>query len=216
MPQMISSQQIADYIAAIERSKALGKSQRRLRLLEHLIHAENNGQGGTLKAYSIGLDVFDKPEGFDPSSDSIVRVEIGRLRTAIAVFEGSPFADTALKVEIAVGTYRPTLSLREQSLPDASLQELQPVFLRKPHLFGRIVLGVFLALIAVVLLVTRYVLAAPWAAITDPSAITIIVGSFEGDPALAIRSKNILKQSLLRDKSFSVLDAAPIRSCAAR
>ncbi|MET1415655.1 hypothetical protein ABVF61_25520 [Roseibium sp. HPY-6] len=105
-------QQISDYLERVRASGALGKSNRRLFLLEHLIRAEAEGSGGQLKAYSIGLDIFGKGPDFDPQSDSVVRVEIGRLRTAIAVFESSEFADCDLQVEIPKGTYRPTLTKR--------------------------------------------------------------------------------------------------------
>lgn len=108
-----SEKQISDYLERVRASGALGKSNRRFFLLEHLIRAEAEGSGGQLKAYSIGLDIFGKGPDFDPQSDSVVRVEIGRLRTAIAVFESSEFADCDLQVDIPKGTYRPTLTNRE-------------------------------------------------------------------------------------------------------
>ena len=112
-----NDQQIEEYLAQVEASGALGKSERRKKLLRHLILAEAEGDGGQLKAYSIGLDIFGKSEDFDPQSDSVVRVEVGRLRTAIALFEASDFAVCALKVEIPKGTYRPTFSFRDVAGP---------------------------------------------------------------------------------------------------
>jgi hypothetical protein len=209
MPQKMTEQQIADYIAAVECSGALGKSQRRLRLLKHLIVLENAGQGEQLKAYAIGLDVFEKPTTFDPAVDSSVRVEMGRLRTGIAVFEGSPFATTDLRVEIAVGTYRPTLTPRavpEQAQP---LSDLHPLFVRKTHPLGRLVLGICLCVVALVLVVNRYFGSDPSDMRSDPAAITIIMGAFEGDAEIALRAKTIMTQSLLRTQSFSLLDAMP-------
>lgn len=112
-------QQISDYLERVRASGALGKSNRRLFLLEHLIRAEAEGSGGQLKAYSIGLDIFGKGPDFDPQSDSVVRVEIGRLRTAIAVFESSEFANCDLQVDIPKGTYRPTLTKRENGTQES-------------------------------------------------------------------------------------------------
>jgi hypothetical protein len=39
-----------------------------------------DGSAETLKEYVIGVDVFGKPDGYDPQSDASVRVQIGRLR----------------------------------------------------------------------------------------------------------------------------------------
>jgi len=112
----IGTADIDAYIAQVEASAVLGRSKRRIRLLRHLIRSEVLGQGDRLKAYSIGLDIFGKPSEFDPSSDSVVRVEMGRLRTALASFEASDFAETRIVVDIPVGTYRPTVELRDPSV----------------------------------------------------------------------------------------------------
>lgn len=108
----ITLQNIDAYIARIRLSGAMGKSERRLRLLEHLVKSEVLDKGDKLKAYSIALDIFDRSEDFDPTTDSIVRVEVGRLRTAVTLFENSKFADTEIYVEIPVGTYRPVITRR--------------------------------------------------------------------------------------------------------
>jgi hypothetical protein len=177
MPQIVSPQQIADYIAAVERSGALSDSVRQLWLLEHLIVAENTGQGGTLTADSIGLEVFAKSERTDPSRDIIVREEVGQLRTAIAVFEGSRFADTELKVEIAVGTYRPDLGVRAEFQSQESLKDLRPVFFYKTHPLGRIILGVCLAVVAVILLISRIWSSEPVGAAAGPAMIVVSITS---------------------------------------
>lgn len=99
----------------------MGRSTRRVELLEYLIRSEVDGDGDKLKAYVIGLDVFGKLEDFDPANDSIVRVEIGRLRTALALFEASEHATSSILVDIPVGTYRPILSRRAVVLERARI-----------------------------------------------------------------------------------------------
>jgi hypothetical protein len=157
MPKIISDKQISDYLAAVDQSGVLEQSQHGLRLLEHLIDAKNAGQAGTRKAIAFGLDVSDRPETFGPSSDSNVRQETSQLRTAIAAFESSGFATTDLEVEIVGGSDRLVLRLRQDTIPEESLKDLRPVFFHKTPLLGRIVLGMCLGLVAVFVLVDRFV-----------------------------------------------------------
>ncbi len=50
------------------------------RLLGYLADAYIAGSGRSLKEYSIGRDVMNKPEDYDPRVDASVRVQIGKLR----------------------------------------------------------------------------------------------------------------------------------------
>ncbi|HWB85952.1 MAG TPA: hypothetical protein VG675_17550 [Bryobacteraceae bacterium] len=49
-------------------------------LLAYLVEHTLDGSAKNLKEYVIGLEVFGKPDGYDPQSDASVRVQIGRLR----------------------------------------------------------------------------------------------------------------------------------------
>ncbi len=52
-------------------------STRQFNFLRYLVdHTLNNNQD-RLKGYTIAVDVFERPFDFDPSVDSIVRVEAG-------------------------------------------------------------------------------------------------------------------------------------------
>ncbi|MGY6216637.1 hypothetical protein ACW73L_15880 [Methylolobus aquaticus] len=76
------------------------------RLLRFLVEAELAGRAGSLKGYTIGLEVFDRPAGFDPDTDSIVRVNAARLRTMLAAYyAGIGRADT-LRIALPKGAYR--------------------------------------------------------------------------------------------------------------
>ena len=56
------------------------QSQRRQRFLEYLVNETLAGRGERLKAYNVALEVFDRPETFDPTTDPLVRIEAARLR----------------------------------------------------------------------------------------------------------------------------------------
>lgn len=72
-----------EFVKRVEDSKVFGRSSRRPVLLEHLLKSETARKGKNLKAHSIGLDIFQKDVDFDPSTDSIVRAEMGRLSASI-------------------------------------------------------------------------------------------------------------------------------------
>lgn len=59
-------------------------SKRRGDLLRHLVERSLAGDAKALSEYSIALDVFGKPESFDPRRESTVRAEMSRVRKALA------------------------------------------------------------------------------------------------------------------------------------
>src|SRR5689334_18318130 len=73
----------AEIEAALERmldSRGFASAPRLQSLLKYIVGATLDGQSERLKEYSIAVDVFGRPEGFDPRLDSIVRTQASRLR----------------------------------------------------------------------------------------------------------------------------------------
>jgi tetratricopeptide (TPR) repeat protein len=124
---VVDENDIRQYLERIREAGVLGRGVRRDALLEYLLRAELNDDGAKIKAYSIGVDIFEKPKDFDPATDSSVRVEVGRLRTAIALFEAGALADTAIKVDIPVGTYRPEITRRDADAQSPQSPEVETV-----------------------------------------------------------------------------------------
>ena len=75
--------QILEWLDRAEQHATLGGSARRYALLRYLVNEEIEGRGASIKAYAIARDVMGRPADFDPSTDSIVRVEVVRLRDAV-------------------------------------------------------------------------------------------------------------------------------------
>jgi hypothetical protein len=67
-------------------------------------------EGGTdgLKEYTIGVEAFGRPQDFDPKTDTIVRVQIHRLRQKLAEYYDSDGSRDPILVEIPKGHYLPT------------------------------------------------------------------------------------------------------------
>ena len=60
-------------------SKGFSRSGRQSAFLDYVVTAALEGRADRLKEFTLGIEVFEKDESFDPSVDSIVRVEATRL-----------------------------------------------------------------------------------------------------------------------------------------
>ena len=70
-------------VAQVERilqSEAFRSSNVLRRLLAFLLAKFLSGEADQLKEYSVAVEGLGKPESFDPSQESIVRIHMGRLR----------------------------------------------------------------------------------------------------------------------------------------
>jgi len=87
-----------------------GASARQRALLTYLVSEELEGRGATLKAYAIATQVLERGADFDPQTDSIVRVEVGRLRRALERHYLGEGAGARLTIAIPKGQYRPVFA----------------------------------------------------------------------------------------------------------
>ncbi|MEL7381916.1 MAG: hypothetical protein AAFY73_15325, partial [Pseudomonadota bacterium] len=104
------------------RSETLLKGgRRRYDLLDYLVREELEGRGESLKAYAIALDVLGRGDDFDPATDSIVRVEVARLRDALELYYARSTAKDEPKITIPKGGYKPVIEIaapqRERAKP---------------------------------------------------------------------------------------------------
>lgn len=76
----IEPEVVREHLATVLSSPPFSKSARLQRFLEFIVESELTGHRRDIQEYTIGLEVFDRGESFDPRSDSIVRVEAQRLR----------------------------------------------------------------------------------------------------------------------------------------
>ena len=136
----------------IEASGALGGS-RLGPLLRHLVEEEMAGRGDALKAYAIGIDALGRSDSFDPSTDSIVRVEVARLRVALGAYYGGAGAGDPVRIEIPKGGYRPVIAAAPAPIAPAMAEEAPAARGRRPlalasliGLLGIALLGLFLLL----------------------------------------------------------------------
>ncbi|RWC30876.1 MAG: hypothetical protein EOS27_12100 [Mesorhizobium sp.] len=68
------------------------------------------GRSDAIKAYTIAVDVFGRPPGFDPVSDPIVRIEATRLRASLTHYNELHSQQHAVTIDLPRGKYVPTFS----------------------------------------------------------------------------------------------------------
>ncbi len=105
-------------LTRISASGVLGSKSRIQKLLQYLVKMEIDGQGDRLKAFTIATEVLGRGNDFDPSTDSIVRVEVNRLRQALEHYYNTQGAEDPLRIEIPKGTYRPKILATEPDLSE--------------------------------------------------------------------------------------------------
>src|SRR5689334_2659142 len=82
----IAAEEIRAQVARMIRSKVFETSEVHRRLLQYLADKTINGEADRLKEYTIGLEAFGKPDSYDPRHDSIVRLQVGRLRQKLTAY----------------------------------------------------------------------------------------------------------------------------------
>jgi TolB-like protein/Tfp pilus assembly protein PilF len=78
------------------------------RFLSYVVNESLAGNASLIKGYTIGLEVFDKDENFDPQTDAIVRVEAGRLRRLLEHYYLDEGSDDEIVISLPKGTYEPS------------------------------------------------------------------------------------------------------------
>src|SRR6202162_2087921 len=80
----IGRQQCFQQIDRLIKSHSLSGSESLCKLLRYLAEHSLDHPGVSLKEYQIATEVLGRSGGFDPQSDSTVRVQAGRLRLKLA------------------------------------------------------------------------------------------------------------------------------------
>jgi hypothetical protein len=94
-------------LKAVLDSPRFKKNPRLTKLLDYICQKYFEGDTDSIKEYSIAADVFHRPETFDQTTDSIVRVEVYRLRKKLREFYEAEGADQPIEIVVATGHYLP-------------------------------------------------------------------------------------------------------------
>ncbi|MGH9463453.1 MAG: TPR end-of-group domain-containing protein [Vicinamibacteria bacterium] len=100
----------ADIRAQLERilaSETFSQSESLRRFLKYVVERTLAGQADELKEYNVGVDVLGRGESYDPRTDTIVRVQAGRLRSKLHEYYRNHGSQDPVRIEIPKGSYVP-------------------------------------------------------------------------------------------------------------
>jgi serine/threonine-protein kinase len=109
----LRASEVRQQLDRILSNAAFSGANRRSRLLRFLVEQTLEDNGESLKESVIAAEVFDRAPGYDPQIDSVVRVEVGRLRTRLAEYYDKAGVEEPVRIEIPKGGYRPVFVFRE-------------------------------------------------------------------------------------------------------
>jgi adenylate cyclase len=118
-PGSLRAAEVREQLDRILADPTFSGASRRSRLLRYLVEQALEDRPEGLKESPIATEVFDRAPGYDPQIDSVVRVEVGRLRDRLAGYYGKAGPEEPVRIEIPKGGYRPIFVFRE-SAPETS------------------------------------------------------------------------------------------------
>jgi hypothetical protein len=97
------------FLAQIDRilhSDTLHSSEVLRRLLKFLSGKSVSGEADQLKEYTIAVEALDRPSTYDPQHDSVVRIQMGRLRQKLAEYYRTEGKDDVTIIDLPKGRFK--------------------------------------------------------------------------------------------------------------
>lgn len=107
MQRPITPDAVRRELASILATPAFRNSPLRSRFLTYVVDCALVGDHENLKEYVIGVEVFSRPESFDPRLDSVVRVHATHLRKKLRAYYEVNGSNSHFRITIPPGSYRP-------------------------------------------------------------------------------------------------------------
>lgn len=159
-----TAEEVRQLLERILCSRQFSNAPKKQKFLQLICEAYLDGRASELSEYSIGYQVFDRTETYDPALDSIVRVGAHEVRKKLERYYKSEGKNDEILLEIPVGSYIPIFTRLERAPEDAeSTKPTQPALTssdqagRIGHIAGKtwitlLSLGLVFLIIAVAML----------------------------------------------------------------
>lgn len=126
MPRSVSRNEENCALETVLASEAFAKSQSLARLLSYLCGKYFDGRACDLKEYNIGVEVLGRPADFDPTSNSVVRVDVHRLREKLKKHYETEGLHDPVVIVLEPGKYTPYFLARSEVPAQLAPQGTRP------------------------------------------------------------------------------------------
>ena len=141
---------IRAHLDRVLESAAFRTSRRSREFLRFVVDRKLEGREEQLKERLIGIEVFQRPLSYDPSLDSIVRVNANDVRKRLAQYYNN--SDANIRIELPPGSYVPEFNPVEHPFPFPAPQRPPSDHRSRLKLSQTAGLGIVTSLLAVSLL----------------------------------------------------------------
>ncbi len=209
----VSAPEVEAELRKIVSSQRFLKAEGLRNFLSFVVERTLAGRSDELKESVIAMEAFNRRASFDPRLDAFVRVQAGRLRTALTEYYETEGAGDPVAIEMPKGSYAATFSAREVAEPAVSGRRRKVIL----TLAGSLAV-LLAALAAAVWLVPAIRSKAPLpkdAVLTEKD--NIVVADFEnttGDPVFDGTIKQALLMDLEQSPFLSILPEAQVQQTA--
>src|SRR5581483_3379253 len=111
----VNREEVERELEAILTSHYFQHAGRCKQFLRYVVQHKLNGEQEKLKERTIGTEVFLRPPGYATGEDPVVRVQAGEVRRRLEQYYSTAPADSALRIELPVGSYSPVFHPRTDS-----------------------------------------------------------------------------------------------------
>ncbi|MPY90224.1 MAG: hypothetical protein GEU99_20150 [Luteitalea sp.] len=98
---------IRQQLDRVLQSPQFRSARNRASFLRYVVVKTLAGEGERLKEYTIGVEVFERGEAFNPKTDGVVRVQAGLLRKHLEAYYADGGRDDPIRIVIPKGHYVP-------------------------------------------------------------------------------------------------------------
>ena len=116
-PQEEPAPEAGDVLSQLQKiisSTHFVNAERMRSLLEFIVKETLAGHAGSLKAFTIAVEVFQRDESFDPQQDPLIRVQVGNLRKRLDKYYVREGAADKVVISIPKGSYCAVFHRRPQ------------------------------------------------------------------------------------------------------
>lgn len=96
---------INSHLNKLAASSVFAQAGRLVRFLRYVVGESLENRGGQVNQYALAMELYNRDKRFDPATDSIVRVDAGRLRTKLREYYDTDGQADSVQFELPKGKY---------------------------------------------------------------------------------------------------------------